>query len=503
MQSVMTALGYEATTAQLVILEDESKTQLVAGGFRGGKSRTASMKAVISTLEFIALYGEQAAGQVAWLVGADYERTRAEFGHPEGSLLIDLQSFFGKSVKATSRIDPGYIRVPIPKGNGERGIHGYFEIKTKSAADPTSLGMESPIWIILCEAAHTTYDTYLRLASRVSEARRRYPEFGWLHMEGTFEGSLGWYANLWNRWQSASVGAAENAKSFSLPSHSNTHIYPLGEEDPGILELKAALPENVFAERHLGIPVPPTGRVHSAFSATTHIQKVDYDPDKPVYIGIDPGYSGQPSTYVVVAMQRHEIGEHEFTQWRMIDEIAVNKMSMEGFVAKDVCEIAMNRWWWANPQKHAVIDTAGAAHAGAQESNFETWFKNTGLVCRHEPVKVLSGIDRMDTTLKTDPLTGEPGLVVDPRCRKFIAEMGAGPDPFDGEVRVYQWNTDRNNEVMGKVPRDRYNDAIKATTYLLVNVMGYATRQDSGRITVKSRRTSGKRRRLDNVVMFG
>ncbi len=496
-------LQYSPTAMQRRILEDNHKTQLVAGGFRGGKSRTASMKATLATLKFIAQHKDKAVGQVAWLVGETYEDTRAEFAHPDGSLLRDLQVFFGKSVRATSRVDPGYIRIPVPGEDGKSA--GWFEIKTKSASDPASLGMESPVWIVLCEAAKTSYDTYLRLFSRVSEAQKRFPDFGWLHMEGTFEGSLGWYPALWKKWQSPSAQNEDNAISFSLPSHSNTVIYPKGEDDPGILRLKEQLPENVFAERHLGIPVPPSGRVHSPFSPPINVRTTKSDPSKPVFLGIDPGYSGQPSTYCVEVLQQEIIGEHEFTQWRLIDEIAINKHVMPGFTVKDVCDVAMGKYWWKNGSKHAVIDIAGARHADAQESNVETWRKLTGLLLRSERVNILPGIDRMDTCLKQDPISGEPGLIVDPRCKKFIAEMGAGPDPFDGETRAYMWATDKNNEVMGKVPADRYNDAIKAVTYLLVNVMGFATQNvERSTITVKSRRKSRRKRRRegDNVIIF-
>ncbi len=490
---ILRQLKYTPTAAQKIILDDDHKTQLVAGGFRGGKSRTASIKGSVATLEFLALYGEQAVGQVAWLVGEEYEKCRAEFNHPDGSLLLDMQKVFGRAVKGSARIDPGTIRVPVLKESDPTKIAGYFTIKTKSANDPTSLGMESPVWIILCEAAQVTFDTYTRLLSRVSEAQQRFPEFGWLHMEGTFEGSLGWYPSYWEKWQSPAAQEIEDARSFSLPSESNTHIYPGGAEDPGILKLKATLPEDKFLERHMGVPVPPSGRVHSSFQARVHIRNVKYDPEKPLYIAIDPGYSGQPSAYVVEVMQRSYIGEHEFHQWNLLDEIAINKQTMPGFTAKDVCDVAMGKWWWANTQKYGVIDTAGAAHAGAQESNVETWMKNTGLILRNEPVKISPGIDRMDTCLKVDPLSGEPGLIVDPRCRKFIAEMGGGPDPFDGETRVYMWGTDKNNEVMGRVPRDRFNDAIKAVTYMMVNVLGYAFGSKQGnRIRVKSR----KRRKL-------
>lgn len=475
------ALQYEPTPAQREILEDPHKTQLVAGGFRGGKSQTAGAKGALATVEFIALYGEVAAGKVAWLVGADYERCRAEFNYISEHL---AQIYPG--VKPTSRVDPGEIRVPVPGANGR--VAGHFTIKTKSAADPTSLGMEGPVWIILCEAAHVSHDVFLRLLSRVSEARSKYPEFGFLHMEGTFEGSLGWYASLYTKWQGTAAQDEENARSFSLPSHSNTHLYPGGEDDPQILALKASLPENVFKERHLGVPVPPSGRVHSSFDPVVHVRKTAYNSDLPVYLGIDPGYSGQPSTYAVEVCQLHTL-ESGFQQWHVIDEITANKHSQPGFTAKDVVEMAMSRFWWKNEDKRAVIDTAGANHAGAQESNEEVWRKLSGLNLMHQPVNILPGIDRFDTCLKQDPITREPGLLIDPKCQLVISELGGQMNPFDGLQHVYQWMTNQQGEVVGKTPRDAYCDGIKALTYLFVNVMGFAYDNNARKtIRVRSRR---------------
>lgn len=475
------ALGYEPTPAQREILDDPHKTQLVAGGFRGGKSQTAGAKGALAAVEFIALYGETAAGKVAWLVGQDYERCRAEFNY-----IAEMLTAIYPGVKPSLRIDPGQIRIPVPGANGKTA--GFFEIKTKSAADPTSLGMEGPVFIILCEAAHVSHDVYLRLLSRVSEARSKYPEFGFLHMEGTFEGSLGWYASLYTKWQSPAVQAQEDARSFSLPSHSNIHLYPGGEDDPQILALKASLPESVFKERHLGVPVPPSGRVHSAFDPVVHVRSVKYDPALPIYLGIDPGYSGQPSTYAVEVAQLHTL-ESGFQQWHVIDEIAVNKHAMPGFTAKDVCDIAMSRYWWKNGDKRAVIDVAGTAHAGAQESNEEVWRKTTGLNLLHEKINILPGIDRFDTCLKQDPLSGEPGLLIDPRCSLVISELGGAMNPFDGQQHVYQWMTNQQGDVVGKTPKDAYCDGIKALTYLFINVMGYAYAQHARKtIRVKSRR---------------
>ena len=488
--AIFELLDYSPTEAQRDILDDGHLTQLVAGGYRGGKSRTASIKALLTTLRFISQYRERAAGQVAWLVAADYEATRAEFMHPEGSLTRDLQRIW-PGVTFSSRVDPGEIRIPVPR-DPSSGRGGHFTIRTKSAFDPTSLGMESPVWIILCEAARVSQDVFHRLLSRCSEARRRFPGYGWLHMEGTFEGSLGWYSTLWTRWQSAAIQDQEDARSFSLPSYSNTALFPGGENDPQIVALKNVLPEAKFMERHMGVPVPPSGRVHGAFSAQVHVRKVDYDPDEPVFIGIDPGYSGQPSAYAVEVCQLRKF-ENGHRQWVVIDEIAVNRHAMPGFTVADVCEMATARPWWTNPNKTGVIDIAGTAHAGAQESNAEVWRKKTGLVLMHEKVSILAGIDRFDSCLKVDAESGEPGLLIDPSCELLIAELGGGPNPFDGQSRVCRWNTDRQGNVVGRVPRDEYCDAIKALTYLFVNVMGYAgaaTRGDTvgDRISVRSHR---------------
>lgn len=242
----------------------------------------------------------------------------------------------------------------------------------------------------------------------------------------------------------------------------------------------------------MGVPVPPSGRVHGSFSNDLHIRRVQYDPEQPVYIGIDPGYSGQPSTYAVEVCQLRKF-ENGHRQWVIVDEIAVNRYVMPGFTVADVCDIAMSRQWWQNSQKFGVIDVAGTAHAGAQESNAEVWRKKTGLVLQHEKVSILPGIDRFDSCLKVDEDIAEPGLVIDPKCELLISELGGGPNPFDGQSHVYRWNTDRSGDVIGRVPRDEYCDGIKALTYLFVNVMGYSGQRwrasvSGNRIAVKTRR---------------
>lgn len=423
------------------------------------------------TLAFISQYPQRAGGQVAWLVGADYERTRAEFNAPEGSLTTFFQKL-GLLKRGAKRLDPGQIEVMTPTGVP-------FIIKTKSASDPTSLGMEGPIWIIACEAAQIELDVYHRLVSRVSEARARFPGYGMLFLEGTFErqgGLMSWYATLWKKWQNEDIKRRENAAAFSLPSRSNTFLYPGGMNNPEMIRLKAELPEDLWLERHEGIPTEPAHRVFPMFDMTVHIKETKYDPEKEVVLAIDPGYSGKSSTYTVLVSQEYEVGEVRQKQFRVFDEIAINKTlpTWARFTVKDICDLVKNREWWKNPHKRGVIDIAGTAHAGAQESNEEVWMKETGLILSHQKVNILPGIDRMKESLKVNAFTGEPSIVFDPKCKLTCSEFGAWPNPFDGMPHVYRYPENAQGDIIAAKPRDEYCDGIKAATYLLVNELGYS-----------------------------
>ena len=135
-------LNFSPTVAQRDILDCCSRQILVLGGFRGGKSRTMSMAAVLLTIQFIAKFGARAGGQVGWVVAQDYERARAAWILPDGSLSVDLQKV-GMLKFVSASLDPGTMQIFVP------GSDKPFIIRTKSAKDESSLGMESPVWILL------------------------------------------------------------------------------------------------------------------------------------------------------------------------------------------------------------------------------------------------------------------------------------------------------------------------------------------------------------------
>jgi hypothetical protein len=103
------------------------------------------------------------------------------------------------------------------------------------------------------------------------------------------------------------------------------------------------------------------------------------------------------------------------------------------------------------------------------EAPVEIWLKEGGVSLRSEKVNIEDGIDLLRTHLKQHPITGKPGVLVDAKCKGFIAECGGGRSPVDGGGI---WMRDKNT----LKPLDRNNHSIKAFIYYLVNKFGYTGR---------------------------
>ena len=418
-------VGFEPTEKQTPIIECRKRFILVAGGEQAGKSMIASKYLVSRFLE------TEESG-LYWLVAADYERTRAEFDY-----LVQDFATLGILAEVSKRVDPG--RIVLADGT---------RIETKSAKDPRTLAMRAPDGIIGCEASQLDMESFHRLRGRCA------PKRGWLFLAGTFEGSLGWYPQLFQTWQ---YGTDEE-QSFSLPSYSNQYLYPEGKSDPEILKLKAMASDEFFMERIEGIPSPPQGLVFSEFRPDIHISDTaEWSVGDPVYLWMDPGYAG---AYAVEVVQ--EING----QICVIDEIYE-----QGLITKEIIEIAQSRPWWKDVQG-GVIDIAGYQHQ-AMSAPAEIWMEETGLYLSGQKIKINDGTERLKGFLKSDPQTNAPKLIVNPKCEGILSEFGAVPNPFDGQTRAYRWKVDRDGNIVGEQPDDKNNHGVKAVIYGLVDRFGY------------------------------
>lgn len=437
-------IGFEPTPEQAEILAASYRFNLVAGGEQAGKSRLAAayLLSHVFDPEKLGLY---------WLVGADYAETEREFHY-----LVEDFTQLGLLRHATKRVDPGQILL----ADGTRII-------TKSAKDNRRLAREAPDGIIGCEASQLSVSTFERMRGRTAPAK------GWLFLAGTFEregdGAF-WYQALWKAWQSG----ADDRKSWSLPSWTNLHMYPGGRQDPEIVKLEQESSDEYFMERIAGSPVPPRGLVFQDFRPDIHIRDIAYIPGEPVYLWVDPGYSG--SAYAVEAVQI--INDRP----QIFDEVYE-----KGLVTEQIISIIQQRTW-SKDVRHGTVDVYAYQHHG-QHPLAEQWQApppdGLGLFMASNRVGIPEGTERLKTFLKINPLTNEPGIIFSPKCRGLLSEFGAAPYPFGtGEIRPYAWETDRDGNIVGKNPKDKFNDGIKATIYGLVEQWGFA-RKASGKIRVK------------------
>jgi hypothetical protein len=434
---IFSRLEFMPTPIQADILRSKKRFVLVAGGEQAGKSMVASKYLISRFLE------NEGRG-LYWLVAADYERTRAEFDY-----LVEDFATLGILSEVSKRVDPG--RILLADGT---------KIETKSAKDPRTLAMRAPDGIIGCEASQLDLNSYHRLRSRVA------PKRGWLFLSGTFEGSLGWYPQLFASWQAG----GEDEKAFSLPSYSNTHLYPQGARDPEILRLKAVASDEFFMERIQGIPCPPSGLVFGEFRADLHTDsEAVYVKGEPVYLWMDPGYAG---AYAVEAVQ--EING----QLCVFDEVYER-----GLTTEEMITAVTNRPWW--PDVHSgTIDIAGYQHQ-AMSAPAEMWMEKTGIYLDAQKIRINEGTERLKGFMKTDPVTSRPGIVINPECRGILSEFGAVPSPFDGQTHAYRWKSDRDGNIVGETPDDKNNHGIKAVIYGLVSRFGYGMVQNREFIKIR------------------
>lgn len=125
----------------------------------------------------------------------------------------------------------------------------------------------------------------------------------------------------------------------------NTKIFPLGENDPKILDLKRTMPPEEYMEQVCARPQKSRYVTYKEFDEQVHVNKgAKYDPTLPVQISIDPSTGVNP--YAVAVFQ--DRGNLVL----MIDEYY--KL---GVTFDDVIADLATRKWWPNVDE-ALIDDA-------------------------------------------------------------------------------------------------------------------------------------------------
>ena len=419
-----------------MILKDPSRNKVISGGERAGKSATGGWEGFGHHIAESTLSPNEPS--LYWLIGEDYEQCRGEFQY-----LLDYFTEVDLIAKNGIHFPREDQAILVTR------MGGRFE--TKTAHDPRKLGVRAPNGIIGCEVGLWTPETWLRSRGRVAEKR------GWQYLSGSFEYSFTTFFDMWTMGQSNNN---RSVKSFSLPTYSNIAIYPGGINDPEILALKDWYPPDRFAERFEGIPSRPSGLVFKLASEQLHIQPLEFDPDKPVQLWVDPGFT---HAYAVLCVQLYGRDVHVF------DLIYVNRHTHSQIV--DLCSRAP---WWRSVDR-VVMDRAGRQKNANGESAEQVWRKEGHKHIRTNYVKILDGIDRINSFLLPNAATGHPSVLIAPRCKGLLCELGIGPPP-DGfrNMKAWRYPPDHGGHLASPLPLDEYNDACKALAYGLVDNFGYA-----------------------------
>jgi len=424
-------IGHEYSPEQSALVTCGAREVLGGGGERAGKSFIAS--------DYLNVRFWQ--GSLYWIAAKDYDRCHAEFEY-SARAMIDIGAVL-----------PADVHTP-KSGQWSMQLGTGAVIKTWSLQDWLKVGSEAPDGIVICEVAQISHTEYTRLTDRTAEKR------GWVVGTGTFEGSLGWYPELWNVYQLP----GQAGQSFALPSWSNHHVYPGGYNDPEIQRLKAKHPDDYFQERFGGVPCPPKGLVFPEFKALTHVKELEVL-DAPVYLWIDPGYDG---AYAIEVVQI--VGETVF----IVDEVYER-----GLVTDQMIDVCMTRPWWS-------LVAGGAADIyimqhQAMPAVAEVWQAKAHLVLACQKIEEAAGRERLHTFLTVNPIDHQPRMFIDPKCKGILSELGVAPNPFTGEAEPYKWKEDRTGVVVGKAPEDKNNHGVKAVIYGLIDRFGYVTRAKKSR----------------------
>ncbi len=417
-----------------------TKIEILAGGERGGKSRSSAEDLLPYTILSPEVFGRWEPFLHYGLIAQEFDDTHEEFDY----LLDGLMQL--KMVKAGSVSRPDQGRWHLVTKTGTL-------VDTWSAKDPLRIRRVFFHGALICEPGRLSHDAFTRVLGRVSQTG------GWVNAAGTFEGSVGWYPEYYT------MGEGENSRgvsSFSLPSWTNLYAYPGGREDPEIKLLEEHYPPDVFLERVGAKPAPPKGLVLKLFKNHLHVSEDSrYVPGLPVWLGVDPG---RAHAFAVEACQF--TSEDEV---RIIDE-PVYHTGLTALSALHLCTI---RPWWKDVE-YIVMDIAGKQRTvNHEKSCAEIWEAETNHKILTNRVGIEDGIARIDSFLMLDSYTERPRMLINPRCQGLICEMGGGPAPGTVDVGgAWVYPTDRDGNVRSERPNDRFDDACKALAYLLVHKFG-------------------------------
>lgn len=208
-----------------------------------------------------------------WIVGPTYDLAEKEFRVLWDDLIIGQRLGMDKRVKKSYNKRSGDMSIEFPWGT---------LLEVKSAEHPERLVGEGLDYVIMSEAAKQKQETWIRYVLPALSDKR-----GGAAFPTTPEG----YNWLYNVWQLGRDPSAPEWDSWRFPSWENLVMYPGGEQDPEILNMKRLMNPEEFDQEIAALFSSFVGKIFPEWDEDTHVTSVPYDPALPNYVSFDWGYT--------------------------------------------------------------------------------------------------------------------------------------------------------------------------------------------------------------------
>lgn len=426
--------NYQPQLAQQPVHDSLASLVVISGGEGSGKSQTTSAEIAArfptwQRVLFVCYKSESASNEADYLY---------EFLHGV------------KAARSYSKPKSGNIEILAKNGAVVESVSTYAEGERAVSGTGKSYSI-----IAMLEAGKQKYSVFLACLLRITRTG------GLLILSGTIERSEPWFPDIIRKLQEDAKRRAEmDAEVVIIPTWENRILYPLGRDDPKIQMLENELGADLFNERCGGQPSVPANLIFKEFSYDTHVKEwCQYDPKYPVFVAVDPGYSG--SHYSVNFIQEHP---RPYTRQfdaglpdaPLTDVFVIGDLYLDHAVHEEVIALAKELPWWSHIQS-GVGDVVMKTHPMADRAPVDVWREKAGIFLRGQPVGIDDGIDRHHTFLK-DPRTRMPRLFFNPSCTG---------------IREYSlWKRKEVGEGIYGDPEKTNCDFTKALQYFLIDRFG-------------------------------
>jgi hypothetical protein len=421
---------HEGQQEIVTAIEDGKREIDVIAGKRGGKSEIARR---------IAQYYIAGMAQRTWILGPTWDIVDRIF--------LPLWDDILKSGTPIIERQKESRRLRTASGGLLEGV---------SWGSPEQIEAEGVHLVITDESQHLTS----KIADRIRA--RLVGDWHWIRIGSPSEDGMSFYEEeayatataalpthtmvTWPTWLNpdAEVRQAVSIEKESLAYLENV----LGADHPAYKQRKRR-----FDAMYGGMSVPPSDVAIGTFERDIHVRDCPFNPDLPVYLGIDPGY--YPSYYAVTVFQPHPWGTAlglENDSERNLEELwQIDEVYVQHTITDNVISMCRERPWWPNVRQ-AIIDVASRQHdRQTGQSDLMLWQTKTKFPVTAEWVAVNDSLSTHRRWLSQNRLFHDKTL-----CPNTIKEY------LLHKVKARRDGDAKDTEI------DRWNHAHKALAYMLV-----------------------------------